>query len=353
MISAMRLINELSEHTKDIYAFLANENNEIESGVAKEQIAEERKKAELIQTDAKWEDELIKAEKHPYFSGQIYFLLHIANKDLQQFILYRNKAINVFVKEQMEYDNYFRRALLALVMDDQECSDYSIEITGNRWSYYKDEQEIKSNMLRYVNENDFFYNLIKSLLDDIVQSPETAVEDIKNKVKNAKFDDKKWQTFFVTTPHCFDYCKNKIIKYVDEQTIDLISKSQMRSYRAELRTFYLWKEWIEQRKAQLFPFESAWYYYCNMISEQPCVVLDSFNYEKTSLKLDILFLEGRYQFILKSSNDKANDKLLDIKQKLKGEVEGDRKSLEFSDCSTIKEAKKRIKEICDLLESLI
>jgi hypothetical protein len=351
IISAMRLINELSEHTKDIYAFLSDENSTIKSGASEEQIAEERKKAKLIKDDDKWEEELIIAEKHPYFSGQIYFLLHIEDKDLQEFILYRDKAINVFKENLGHNDNYyFHRALLALAMDHGD-SDYFIK-KSNKYSFCEKE-DIKNNMLRYRknNEGKFYYDLIKSLLLDVVQSPKTADEDIEKKATRVEINDKKWQTFFITTPHCFDYCKQKLIKWDDEQTIYLISKLQMSSKHVELRTYYLWKEWIIKQKGQLDPFKSAWYY---DRSEYPCAVLDLFDYEETRFKLDIFFQDGCYQFILKSSDNKANDKLLEIKEKLKNsiEIEGNNECLEFPSCSTVEKAKKQIEEICELLKQI-
>ena len=80
MIGAMRLINELSEHSHSIYEFLSDSNSKIESVFAKEQIAEEIAKAKQIlnektRTDGKtWEDIIIEAEKYAFFKGAIRFL---------------------------------------------------------------------------------------------------------------------------------------------------------------------------------------------------------------------------------------------------------------------------------------
>jgi hypothetical protein len=76
MIGVMRLIDELAEHSHDIYAFLADEGkNTIKSDSAKEQVAEECKKAAFINADNIWEELFIDAEKHPFFKGSVGFII--------------------------------------------------------------------------------------------------------------------------------------------------------------------------------------------------------------------------------------------------------------------------------------
>ncbi len=81
MIGAIRLINELSEHSHDIYNFLANENNVVSSDFAKEQVQEEKEKAiqilKGIENGENWEEKIIEAETTAFFKGVIRFLFRI------------------------------------------------------------------------------------------------------------------------------------------------------------------------------------------------------------------------------------------------------------------------------------
>ena len=77
---ALRLFCELGTHSHDIYTFLANDSNTIESGFAKEQISEERLKAKKILESKKWEKAIILAEHYEILLGKINILFHIGEK---------------------------------------------------------------------------------------------------------------------------------------------------------------------------------------------------------------------------------------------------------------------------------
>ncbi|UKK76723.1 DUF262 domain-containing protein [Segatella bryantii] len=101
MIGAMRLIDELSEGTDDIYNFLSNSQLQVKSNFAQEQVKEEIAKAKQIldengtlrkyvgsckKTDGSnyitWEEIIIEAEKYAFFHGSIRFLFTDENGDV-------------------------------------------------------------------------------------------------------------------------------------------------------------------------------------------------------------------------------------------------------------------------------
>lgn len=73
MIGSLRLIDELSSNSHNIYAFLATDEP-IKSNVAAEQQNEEREKAKKILEDINWEEVIISAEKYAFFKGAVRFL---------------------------------------------------------------------------------------------------------------------------------------------------------------------------------------------------------------------------------------------------------------------------------------
>ena len=103
MIGAMRLIDELSEGTDDIYNFLSNSQLQVKSNFAQEQVKEEIAKAKQIldengtlrkyvgsckKTDGSnyitWEEIIIEAEKYAFFKGAIRFLFTDEKGDVNE-----------------------------------------------------------------------------------------------------------------------------------------------------------------------------------------------------------------------------------------------------------------------------
>ena len=103
MINAMRLINQISIGSNNIYKFLTEDEvlKIIEDSTLKEQLEEERLKAKLILSDDNWENEIIEVESHSLFMGNIGFLLH-DNIQISEFkskfkiakVLFNNKGSN-------------------------------------------------------------------------------------------------------------------------------------------------------------------------------------------------------------------------------------------------------------------
>lgn len=78
MIGSLRLIDELSSHSHDIYSFLASDM-QTKSNAASEQLNEEREKAKKIIEDINWESKIISSEKYAFFNGAIRFMFRDEN----------------------------------------------------------------------------------------------------------------------------------------------------------------------------------------------------------------------------------------------------------------------------------
>ncbi|WP_243471559.1 DUF262 domain-containing protein [Winogradskyella sp. MH6] len=77
MINAMKLIDQLSVGSKNIYKYLTEDAvlSTINKSNFKSQLEEERLKAKLIVSDFNWEKPIIEAESHAMYMGNIGFLL--------------------------------------------------------------------------------------------------------------------------------------------------------------------------------------------------------------------------------------------------------------------------------------
>ncbi|OBX22203.1 MULTISPECIES: DUF262 domain-containing protein [Bizionia] len=78
MINAMRLVHKLSNGSDNIYQYLIEDEviDIIDNSTLKSQLLEERLKSQLILSNDKWEQEIIKAESHSMFTGNIGFLIN-------------------------------------------------------------------------------------------------------------------------------------------------------------------------------------------------------------------------------------------------------------------------------------
>lgn len=108
MIGAIRLIDELSEHSHDIYSYLNEDGLKIKSGTAEDQVTEEIAKIKKIlkketRSDGKsWESVIIDdAENHAFFKGAIRFLFNNENGDIDwdKFDIKLSNARKYFNKE--------------------------------------------------------------------------------------------------------------------------------------------------------------------------------------------------------------------------------------------------------------
>lgn len=84
MIGHIRLFEELSEGSHDIYTYLENLNiNTLKSEASREQLEEEIAKVKQIRLDAAiWENAILRAEEYAFFKGAIRFLFTDANRQI-------------------------------------------------------------------------------------------------------------------------------------------------------------------------------------------------------------------------------------------------------------------------------
>ncbi|MDR3327416.1 MAG: DUF262 domain-containing protein [Prevotellaceae bacterium] len=354
MIGLMRLIKELSGHSDDIYSFLASDDS-VKSNVATDQFEEERVKAKLIVSKPAWEHEFINVEKYAFFRGQIYCLLHISAPDgnftkfdISKFINYRDKAIMLFSDDLEKAPCRFHRVLESLIFANPiDGSNDFAKNKGSRWYYYEDNDNIRKSMIQY-NEDDFYYKLIKLLLDRISVSDGDIADQLDAIIAETQFDENELSTYLIHSPHCFAYCKQKLIKWEQKQ-IYLLKHSRMSHYHAELRTYYLFKEWLEKEPEHLKPFTGTWYCEVPNSSEQPCAVLNGFDYDGITYALDIVYTDSGYelQFFSRDPASNTESKLGKINAEKNLNMMYNKKHKRLIDiCATMKDAKARILQIC-------
>lgn len=205
-------IKNLSEHINDdIYNYFSKIEEKNIKYFDNEQIKEEILKSKIIlkkDIDSNIsEDDLVNAEKHPFFDGKIGFILEFSKEgdkySLEKFNNYFNILFILFHPEKKEIHDVFCRALLS-------CGNYTIPI-GHRYSFGLFEQNIRSKkdtwykifdneIIDNKKKRTYLLNLLNKIIDDIKENTKTeskietditikekTIEDsLKNIIENYK-----------------------------------------------------------------------------------------------------------------------------------------------------------------------
>ncbi len=242
-LASLRSIDELSLHCFDLYNFLSNYENSV-SGFTKDQWEEERIKACLILSDSQWEAALTEYEQHSYLLGKVGFLLDMANEDdaysIDLFKLFAEKACTLLSDNILRSGEFLlQRALLSY-------GNYLISIGSSRYSFgmhnrgtYRERSE---NWFSVVGKPEFV-----KLIHEIDGSVENSLRSIISSVGCGD-----WREIIVKNPFTIGYCGNRLIHKSGDE-INLLTKSTLRGYHAELRTYVLHQRLREFYNGQPLP----------------------------------------------------------------------------------------------------
>ena len=337
--NAIKSIKKLSENISDIYNYVKDSSDKIE-GFLKIQIKEEGLKAKLILEDSKWENIFVNIEKHPYFDGQIEFILKYSDKDKDNnynkelFEDYSIKLSKLFGSELGEKHGFlFQRALLTK-------GNYLVDIGQNK-TFCKFDKALraKNDNWRKVFNDEKKTSYLKKLLDNI--NKDNIINSLESIIKNHNVTD--WRKLIIKEPLNISDCgERQIRQYQDWEKIYLLSKTQMNSYHIEIHSRDLF---LRKFKSDYKPFNKIEYWQSTSFWE-PCIALLGFNYSGSKFGIKITFNSNHNYNLCFMKLDKDNSCSI-IKDHL-----GELGELGFKEDSiTLKENELvgKIKEICTKL----
>ena len=250
------------------------------------QLKEEKLKAILITENNTWKDHIERAEEHPYFTGQVGFLLDFAGVDqtrpevsagdekiLSLFQNYCQKAEAIFNDQGVaNEENLWRRALLCM-------GDYTLK-TGSNTSFVINGNDRDISWKRLLRDSGEKRNCVKQLLfemdhKDINRSLENMIERNKGKI-----DD--WRKYFIIYPQimeseCGDNCFIRIT-YNDKNDILLLLTTRTSGTCAEYYSYALYCELREEnpdRNDIEYIYSSGYYGYKGFCISKQCEKDDS------------------------------------------------------------------------------
>lgn len=183
-IGTMKLINELSFHSNDIYSWFASANFTVNSKNAKEQVAEEVIKSKLIKEDESWEQLFIDSESHSFFEGNIGFFIP-DNPTIDTFrhnaemakIFFENKGIALKYREE---GHLMLRALISRYKTFEEISNNNFTDVDEKEHFLKKKlqsDEVTRNAIRewfaLPDENSIY----QKLKEEVNKESEIPIED--------------------------------------------------------------------------------------------------------------------------------------------------------------------------------
>lgn len=281
---SIRAIKKLSDHIKNLYNVIGNDPKFIDF-FTKIQREEESLKVSLIKSDPQWENEIIQAETHPYFNGQIGFILNFSKEDnghhnLRAFRAYANKLAILFEEIRSGYDYILYRSMLVQ-------GNYLPEIANSHtFCSFEEGLRAKNDNWRKVFNQEDSCVFLKSLLDKIehFETTEAVVSDLKYITENHNITD--WREYFIDYPEYIDFCENRKIRSYDWHTIFLArSKAPKWRKRAELYSYHFFKRYLENKI--LKPFNNI--FYNESADYQPSVILDEWLFKNNNCSLHIIF----------------------------------------------------------------
>jgi len=193
---AIESVEQLSAYWEDL-ALHISKNIKI-TGFSQEQVEEERIKAQLI-IHADFAEEIYKAEKHPYFNGQIRSALWFSRNskgkyDKDAFVHYWEKISALFDKTKPKNDNLLRRALLTL-------GDYTLPVSEYKTFCVDDPNEAAStpSMKKLFSSHG---DIVKELLNSVDVGQDIGMQ-LENIINNGSLPKSDWRYCFVKFPDLF------------------------------------------------------------------------------------------------------------------------------------------------------
>ena len=293
-VSALRGLRGMIEQGQPIYQLLSSGYSP--DGVAGWQIAEEQCKAKLLLSDSvTWWPLISRAELHPYFLGQIGFLLDFSDKNACAFERYEDLSSKMFAGgyDKRPREGYLlERAVLTkgdyVGLSDAKKRANLLSSAERGKNVYRDHSWRR--MLR--SEDSEARRLFKVLLDDDRLQPDGNVEDIKQSLRRIIEEDLprlegeniSFRRALIKHPTIIGLSGCGFVQYNSTNegegrySCRIVTKQYLLSFNYELQSYALYLEMFDDNGMQAYkPFQKRDYKY-HTGCELPWIELTGFNY---------------------------------------------------------------------------
>ena len=307
----IKSIDKLLLHSKSIIDYLKSDADAIDS-FSSVQVLEESLKAHLLQKSGEWRKTIIDAEHHPYFSGQIGFILYFSgvleyfrnNKHcswtheedsffLQSFNAYSEKALAVFtgINEGFNKDFLFERAVLSkgdYLLSDSS-SRFNFSSVNSRYYGWKrflrlPTEEANAEPFEKWKER---VDYVKAVIDDAAYDPSEFTQSFKMIIRNLPGD---WRDYFISNPELIRYCNQGFIFFGNDSGSDILlyNASQRNHLHREMYTYNLFLKYVDG-KSDFLPFKIAEHKQAKGTDEESYLKLHDLCFNRIYFEIRIYF----------------------------------------------------------------
>lgn len=285
-------LTKTKSYSEEVLQFLA-ETEKPMGGFNRQQVSEEKLKAELIITDPRWRPLIDRAEGHGYFRGQVEFLLDFCgalkksrelicgkwdqnthNQLQDEFEHYLSKAEKMFTPRGLKNikDYRWERALLSI-------GDYLLPSGAQNISFLTNSVTGHASWKRLLRGGDArrkfpeARNILKRLLDCITTS--NLLSEQLDKIIESAAALPEWRQALIETPKAIKYCERRVIRRSASNHIYLLKRTQRNGTHAELYTYCLYLNTLlpMHAESELAPLNLENYYDVIGVSIEPHVRL--------------------------------------------------------------------------------
>jgi hypothetical protein len=264
-IDAIISLNGLIEHIDSIDAYLTTPGVNIP--FFGDAVKHEITKSTLINgEDSHWKEVIIRFENHPYFRGDIGFLLEMSKVgeeyDYPKFLSYGNSAYSVFDDYICNHsEKILQRALLTF-------GNYLPQVGTNRLVPLSNKESLRArrNNWQRVFNNEEHRNILKAFFDSIKDDYDDVEAKLVELVK--AYNQEDWRWYFVKSPDVINFCTKGFIRFNSDDDILLLKTSRVYGYNAELRSYFAFNEPVIKELESFAPFKKK-DYWINRMSTLP------------------------------------------------------------------------------------
>ena len=297
---AIKAIDELKYNLGSINDFITSPDPKI--SFFGDSFKQEVIKFNLVKNNKEWESLIFQFENHPYFKGDINFILNLSKigneYNLNNFKKYGLICTSFFNSNIRTHSGkILQRALLV-------CGNYLPTVGANLLFPLASGESLRArrdNWQRVFN-NEPSLNVLKCLCDKIYEGLREIEAKLNEIIKN--YDSKDWKWYFVNSSKVIDYCTKGYIRFKNENEIFLMKTSRIYGTHAELRSYFHYVEKIKE-KIDLRPFSKT-SYISNKMSQYmfPVVRFLGWEFDEETYFLEFTYQSnGKYLLYLRHQNN--------------------------------------------------
>lgn len=268
---------------------------------------EEVLKCELINKNIGWEKLFIEAEHHPYFYGQIRFLIELSQNKISDFVILYQKIAPLFYSDTLLHSDYImQRALLTYGNYFIEKSKPKVLLFKNNFGTVRERNENWRQLFTDESKREYLKKLVFDPLydsKDVENSLNKIIEEYKKteNFENIAITNLEYHKFYIFCSSLFHYGSTKLLQLRKNKYAYQLNSKITAGYFNELITSFIKNYYFSTEENVKYNYAKGW-------ENNPFISIDG----ETKIRLDaeneLIIVERGIEIIveLKSINETVN-----------------------------------------------